>query len=339
MFKKAVMFTDIHFGYQGNSRQFNIDCLEFVKWTIKEAKKVNADTIIFLGDYFHDRKQIHLQTLTYGVKAFAELNNSGLKVYFIPGNHDEMYKDKREIDSIVVGKNYENITVIENPTLINDCYFFPWLIQEEYKEVKKAVKKCKYIFGHFELPTFMMNAMVEMPEHGNLKINDFDELEGYAFTGHFHKRQRKGKVWYIGNAFPHTFADSWDNDRGICILEWDKEPVFKAWPNAPKYITCNLTDILENPEIIDENTYIKITNDIGLINNEVVTIKNILGNFYNPRKIDLIYNSQDIDSEIDNDDYDETEIKTIDEIIINGLNDTESNTISKELLLEMYKEL
>ena len=32
LFKKASLFTDIHFGLKSNSIQHNEDCLNFVKW-------------------------------------------------------------------------------------------------------------------------------------------------------------------------------------------------------------------------------------------------------------------------------------------------------------------
>ena len=79
------------------------------------------------------------------------------------------------------------------------------------------------MFGHFELPTFKLNAMVEMSDHGGLKSEMF-EHQDYVFSGHFHHRQIKGNVIYTGNAFPHNFSDSWDDERGWMFLEWDKEP-------------------------------------------------------------------------------------------------------------------
>ena len=36
-----------------------------------------------------------------------------------------------------------------------------WLVGDEWKKIPKI--KSKYMFGHFELPTFKLNAMVEMP--------------------------------------------------------------------------------------------------------------------------------------------------------------------------------
>lgn len=336
LFKKAIMFTDLHVGHHNNERQFNIDCLNFVKWAVEEAKKENADAIMFLGDWHHNRQSIHLMTLHYSIKCFEELNNSGIKTYFIPGNHDEMYKDKRDVDSVVIGNNYENIEMINDPVIMGNCAFFPWLVQDEYKEVRKTIKKVNYIFGHFELPTFMMNAMVEMPDHGNLKLSDFDNLDGYAFTGHFHKRQRKGNVWYIGNCFPHNFSDTWDDERGIAILEWGKEPEFKKWPDAPSYKTMSLSDLLENHDMITDNSYVKISNDIGLLNEELVIIKSIFNNQYKPRKIELT-NTNNVD--VEDVKIVDSNIMSIDEIVIQGLKEIDSNIIDKDTLIELYKDL
>ena len=38
LFKKAIAFTDIHFGNKSNSLAHNEDCVEFVKWVIKQGK-------------------------------------------------------------------------------------------------------------------------------------------------------------------------------------------------------------------------------------------------------------------------------------------------------------
>jgi hypothetical protein len=93
----------------------------------------------------------------------------------------------------------------------------PWLIGDEWKEVSKL--KSRYIFGHFELPLFYMNAMVQMPDHGQLQGDHFVNQE-YVFTGHFHKRQHNRNIHYIGNAFPHNYADAGDDERGMMLLEW-----------------------------------------------------------------------------------------------------------------------
>ena len=48
MFKKAAVFTDIHFGLKGNSKVHNDDCEDFVDWFIEQAKAAGCETGIFV---------------------------------------------------------------------------------------------------------------------------------------------------------------------------------------------------------------------------------------------------------------------------------------------------
>ena len=50
MFKKAAVFTDIHFGLKSNSKVHNDDCEEFVDWYIEQAKKEGCETGIFMDE-------------------------------------------------------------------------------------------------------------------------------------------------------------------------------------------------------------------------------------------------------------------------------------------------
>ena len=122
----------------------------------------------------------------------------------------------------------------------DDVAIIPWLVGDEHKQVAKM--DVKYMFGHFELPYFKMNAMVEMPDHGG--IND-QMLSGpeYVFSGHFHKRQYKNNIHYIGNAFPHNYADVDDDERGAMFLTWGEEPQYVNWTECPKYRVLSLIHI------------------------------------------------------------------------------------------------
>ena len=95
------------------------------------------------------------------------LNESFEKVYFINGNHDLYYRDTRTLNSIEFNKLLSNFVQINEPIVDKDVAFVPWLVGEEWKKMQKL--KCKYMFGHFELPNFYMNAMITMPDHGGLK--------------------------------------------------------------------------------------------------------------------------------------------------------------------------
>ena len=53
LFKKAAVFTDIHFGLKSNSVTHNEDCLNFVKWATAKAKEEGEDTFEVGDKEFH----------------------------------------------------------------------------------------------------------------------------------------------------------------------------------------------------------------------------------------------------------------------------------------------
>ena len=330
-------FTDIHFGKKSNDRQHNEDCLGFIKWFAEKCKEHQVDTIIFVGDYFDNRNSLHLSTLNYGLDGMEILNSLNIPVYFIVGNHDTFYREKRELSSVTIGRNLDNIHIVNEVEKIGNVLLCPWLVQDEWKSVKRKLKNTSYVFGHFELPHYMMNALVEMPDHGQLKSQDFSKVEFQAFSGHFHKRQYKDKVCYMGNAFPHDFSDNWDDDRGMMILEWGKTPYFESYPLAPKYRTYNLSELLEKPkECLDNLTYAKVDNDLDVSYDDVQIIHDVLQGQFNPRRLD-ISSSRKVTSETD---FDENvEVHSVDQIVIDGLMGVDSVTIDKNRLVELYRGL
>lgn len=337
LFKRAALFTDIHFGKKNNERLHNEDCLSFVKWFISKAKEAECDTIIFLGDYFDNRNSIHLSTLNYGLSSIELLNEVGVPVYFILGNHDLYYKEKRELSSVAIGRNFPNIHIIDQITHKDKVTFCPWLVKDEWREVERLAGKSSYVFGHFELPHFMMNAMVEMSDHGGLKAEHLQGVEYMSFSGHFHKRQVRDKICYLGNPFPHNFSDVWDEDRGMAILEWGKGPEFLKFPKAPSYKSLNLSELLEAPEqYIDSTTYAKITNDLDMSYEEIQLIKDIYATHYEPRRLDISAPTRNNDEH----DFDtETEFQSIDQIVIDGLMNIDSISIDKGLLIDIFRGL
>jgi len=229
LFEKAVVFTDIHYGLKSNSHQHLKDCNNFVDWFIAEAKVRGAETCFFLGDWHHHRASVNVATLNASWRDLKKLNDAFNKVYFITGNHDLYYRDKRELNSMEFARDLNNFVMIDELFEEGNVGIVPWLVENEYKKVAKMT--CKYMFGHFELPFFKMNAMIEMPDHGGINASMLRNPE-YVFSGHFHKRQYDENIHYIGNAFPHNYADAGDNDRGYMYLEWDKEPVYVNWPEC-----------------------------------------------------------------------------------------------------------
>lgn len=335
LFKKVACFTDIHFGLKSNSATHLRDCEEFVDWFIAEAQKEGCETCIFLGDWSHNRNSLNLFTLDSSLRCLEKLGAAFEQFYWFPGNHDLFYKDKRDIHSSAFGRHVPGVTVVESITTIGDVTLVPWLVGDEWKSMKDV--KSKYVFGHFELPKFFMNAMVQMPDHGELHAEDFNGPD-YIFSGHFHKRQNNSKVVYIGNAFPHNFADTWDDARGMMTLEWGGEPQFIDWPDCPKYRSVKLSDLIDKADtIMKSKMHIKVNLDIDISYEEANFIKETFIKDYDIREISLIQDKTNLDGTIE--DNPDANFESVDQIVTEQLINIDSDQFDKATLLEIYNSL
>lgn len=335
LFKRVACFTDIHFGLKSNSNTHNQDCEDFVDWFIAEAKTAGAETCIFLGDWHHNRNSINLTTLDASLRCLEKLGAAFENFYWFPGNHDLFYKDKRDVHSSMFGRHIPGVTVVDTVTTIGDVTLVPWLVGDEWKNLGKI--KSKYMFGHFELPLFFMNAMVQMPDHGELSPGHFVHQD-YVFSGHFHKRQNKERIWYIGNAFPHNFADVWDDERGMMIMDWGGEPEFKSWSEAPKFRNLKLSTLIDRKdEIMKSKMYLKVNLDIDISYEEANFLKETFIKEYDIREISLIQEKANIDQAYD--DNPDAEFESVDQIVTEQLVNIDSEAFDKKLLLDIYHNL
>ena len=336
MFKKAAVFTDIHFGLKGNSKVHNDDCERFVDWYIEQAQANGCETGIFCGDWHHNRNSLNLTTMDATIRCMEKLGQAFEKFYFFDGNHDLYYKDRRDVNSTAFGRFIPGITFVDEITTVEDVTLVPWLIGDEWKKISKI--ESKYMFGHFELPSFYMNAMVQMPDHGELKAEHFQHQE-YVFSGHFHKRQVQGKIHYLGNAFPHNYADAWDDQRGMMILDRENnaEPQYLNWGDCPKYRTTTLSKLLDpDSDIIKPNMYLRVTLDLPISYEEAQFIKETYINNHKCREITLIPQKQieEITTELDI-----SKFESVDEIVSKEISAIDSDNFNKKMLLDIYNEL
>ena len=334
LFKKAAVFTDLHLGLKNNSSVHNKDCEEFIDWFIDNAKTHNCDTGLFLGDFHHNRNSLNITTMDYSLRCLEKLGQSFDQFFFFPGNHDLYYKDKRDIHSAEFGKYIPGITVVHHPMTLGDVTMCPWLVNDEWKHIGK--KGGKYIFGHFELPNFFMNAMVQMPDHGEIQLSDFKNYE-LGFSGHFHKRQHKQNMHYIGNAFPHNYSDAWDDDRGMMILEWDKTPEFYTWPNQPTFRTVSLSRLIDEADtLIKPKQHLRVALDIDISFEEASFIKEKFVSDYNIRELTLLAEKKQLEI---NTDIDIQAFESVDQIVSNQLVNIDSDAYNKNTLLAIYNSL
>lgn len=338
LFDEVVLFTDVHFGMKNNSRAHNKDCEDFIIWMIDEARARGVTKCIFMGDWHHHRATVNVATLNYTMRSLQRLNDAFEETYMIMGNHDLYYREKREIHSLPMAERFPNITVVSEDVLIkDDVAIVPWLVEGEHTKMEKL--DVKYIFGHFELPMFYMNAMVQMPDHGGGLRDEHLKKADLVFSGHFHKRQQRGNIVYTGNCFPHNYADAWDDERGITFFKWGGEPEYAQWPDAPSYKTIEISKLVENPDkYLGKKTHCRVSLDIPITYEEANYIKETFQQQYDLREIALVPSQKEEHAKEWNAD-DSLKVESVDQIVLNQLSAIDSATIKPNTLIDIYNSL
>jgi DNA repair exonuclease SbcCD nuclease subunit len=335
LFKKALMFTDIHFGLKSNSLVHNQDCESFVDWAIGLGQEQGCETGFFLGDWHHHRASLNLQTLNFSLRSLEKLSRAFDRFYFIPGNHDLYYRDRRDIHGAEWARHIPNIIVVNDWFQDEDVVIAPWLVGDDHKRIPEL--SARYVLGHFELPHFKMNAMVEMPDHGELQAEHFDGV-GEVFSGHFHLRQQRRNINYIGNAFPHNFADAGDDKRGCTIVQWGENPEYHAWPGQPLYKVTKLSSVIDNAiNILVPNMHVRVELDIDISYEEATFIKDTFVKDYRLREMALIpVKSTAVDTDMA---PGEVRFESVDQIVTDQITNISSEFYDPKLLLQIYQNL
>lgn len=344
-FRKAAMFTDIHYGRKNNSELHNKDCDRFIEWFCERVKEdPEVDCVMFLGDWHEHRSAINGMTLRYSYKGAQRLNELGIPVFVVIGNHDLYNRNNRDIYTTNPFDSLSNFTLVNEKPLVlvkNDTVIFPYLFESEYHSVlPEYAAKHSVIMGHFEFKGFVVTGESRVMDHG--PDHSVFSKPKRIFSGHFHKRQMKDNVVYIGNAFPGDFGDANDFKRGMATYEFASDELeFTDWDECPKYIRADLSDILESPKkVLKHDARVKSLVDIEMSFEESTEIKEKLTKRYKLRELTLEepHDLQEAlkDTEFDLEGY---EMESTTNIVKEMLRQIKSDSISAEKLVKIYEDL
>lgn len=342
--KKGGFCTDIHFGKKANSQLHNEDCLNYLDWFCERVKEEGCDYVAFLGDWNENRSALNVATLNYSYKGAKKLNDLGVPVYFVVGNHDLYHRHSREVHSVVPFNEFSNFILIEHPTLVEDIHggvlFVPYLFHEEYTSLGTYLNVPLWA-GHFEFKGFEVTGYgMKMPTGPDPK--DFHGPK-HIVSGHFHKRQADQNVVYIGNCFPMDFGDAGDTSRGLMIYDHVKEDMsFIDWPDCPKYVKVTLSSLLDGSVKMYPNARVKCIADIAITFEESTYLRQKFTEDYKLREF-VIEESLEIKEALTNTetkiDWDEQKLASVDELVMQMLRDIESDHLNNNKLVEIYRDL
>ena len=227
--RKVALITDTHFGVRKGSQVFHDYFEKFYNEVFFPALDEHGiDTVIHLGDTFDVRKGIDYWSLQWAKRVFFDpLKERGIKVYIIVGNHDIFYKTSLRLNSGMNLTEYDNVTIIDAPQTLTikgeKVFFVPWLCEgsaELFMEERNDTK-AKLAMGHLELAGFYANQNYQC-QHGT-DPGQFSRFE-MVFSGHFHKRDTRGNITYLGNPYQLYWNDEGET-RGFGIFDLDTHEV------------------------------------------------------------------------------------------------------------------
>ena len=162
-----------------------------------------------MGDIVDRRKFINYKTL-YQMRHnfFDRCWEQYINLHIIIGNHDTFFKntnDENSMDCLRMmssggeGDGGGFVKVYQNPTEVDldgtKVFFQPWICPENKDESLDAIAKteAQILFGHLE-------------------------VQGFAFSGHFHHKSDNGTVYYLGYPYQITWSD-YKDPRGFHIFD------------------------------------------------------------------------------------------------------------------------
>ena len=221
---KVAIITDQHFGARNDSLGFLDFYEKFYENTFfPTIDSAGIDTVLILGDTFDRRKYVNFYSLDRAKKMFFDkLEERGIRVHMLAGNHDTYYKNTNEVNSPeLLLTEYGNIDVISKPeTIVIDgtsICMMPWICPDNYQESLDHMTNtpAEICMGHFEIAGFAMHRGME--SHDGLSKQIFDKFD-IVFSGHYHHRSNDKHIHYLGNPYELTWQD-YNDPRGFHLFD------------------------------------------------------------------------------------------------------------------------
>lgn len=221
---KVAMITDQHFGVRNGSKYFLDNYERFYSEIFFPTIDERGITHLWiLGDTWEYRTRIDSVSLWRAQQMFFDrLEERGIQVTIIYGNHDVAYKNRNDINSIdFLGKMYPNMHVVKTHETIEfdgtPINFISWVNNSNLADSLNFIKNCPptVLCGHFEIKSFEM-IKGHVCEHGFDKtmFERFDQV----YSGHFHTVSTDGRIFYISNPSQTNWSD-YGLDKGFRIFD------------------------------------------------------------------------------------------------------------------------
>lgn len=267
---KVIITADIHLGIANRTND--------IMWALNNIQRYaienNIDTVLVLGDLFHDRFSLDIEVLSVAHKFFKKCRELGQQWIVFPGNHDMYLKYSWDINSLECLDGL--ITLIDSVKLLRINGYRYWVVPFIFHEnaylkvinhISEYCEEGDQLLTHIGINSAVLNVCFQL-EHWkmiNLESTPFSKI----WTGHFHVHQDVGKVTYPGGPIPFKF-DEGNVDHGFIVYEHGSETYefvnlfeYGHEPRPPMFLTVAEQDInnLTQDEVSNNNIRIAFTDN------------------------------------------------------------------------------
>jgi DNA repair exonuclease SbcCD nuclease subunit len=238
---KVCCISDIHVGVHQNSIVWHETAIKWAEWLKIELQEKKIKDIFILGDLFHYRDEIAVNTI-HVVNQILKLWNE-FNIVILVGNHDSFYKDRTDVNSLCLLNEWKNIKIISDlyhcTVLGKTVSFVPWGANID------NLQKTDVLFGHLEIESFKMHSY-KLCDKG-IKSSTILNKADLIMSGHFHLRDEREDgnktIVYLGNPYEMDFGDTNDT-KGYYILDFT-DLTYKFYENkiSPKHKKLTLTEL------------------------------------------------------------------------------------------------
>jgi len=253
---KVLIFSDIHIFPHKRKNERLEDCLNVLKWVFKVSKERNIKSILFGGDFFHDRQKIEIYTYQKTFEILRdELKDSEINLFLLLGNHDIWFNDSTSVSSVLPLSSIPGLRVVKDPERIkiegNNWDFLPFTHNpiESLKELSGKEGTHEYALGHLAVDGAILHGNqysdVTVEHDGEMVKVSPSIFSSYkrTFLGHYHAEQKVNKsVEYVGSPLELSFGEAFQ-EKHIIIFDGEENSVeYIKNEFSPKHLIIDSKD-------------------------------------------------------------------------------------------------
>jgi DNA repair exonuclease SbcCD nuclease subunit len=222
----------------------------FLERLLFMVKSNSYEKVIFLGDLFDTFAVIRSEIMALWSR-FLSQSSQHSEIILIVGNHD-MAGESGGAHALEPFKIYKNVVVIDKPhTLGGMVHFLPF-----YRNNEEFVKECQ------SLPQGSI-LFCHQSFNGAQFENGFYDPHGVdptavshlaeVISGHIHRQQKIGNIWYPGTPFQMNFSDAGER-KGVFEISLDTSRyniLGQVSLDLPEYFVIDVPTISKLKEMVD----------------------------------------------------------------------------------------